>query len=348
MVGTNISASSALWKCAPALAAGNTFIFKPSEVTPLTANILAGIFKESGLPSGVFQVIHGPASVGSALISSPLISKVSFTGQPSTGITVYRTAAANLKPVTLELGGKSPFIVFPDADLQKAVNCCMVANFYSTGQVCTNGTRVFVHESILDEFTSLLKKTVEETIRAGDPLDSATNYGPVVSKQHYEKVRSYISHGINDDKAVVLTGGLSAPASLSSDFKNGYFISPTIFTSCRDDMRICREEIFGPVCCILSFRDKAEVIQRANDTELGLAAGVFTRNLDTAHEVIGKINAGICWINSWGESPAQMPVGGWGMSGVGFENGSEALAQFTKIKSVLVEHGDIEPAFSKL
>ncbi|TGZ81288.1 putative betaine aldehyde dehydrogenase [Ascodesmis nigricans] len=338
----------ALWKCAPALAAGNTFIFKPSEVTPLTATLLAQILTTAGLPPGVFQLLHGASTVGSALISDPRISKVSFTGQPSTGITVYRTASQNLLPVTLELGGKSPFIVFPDADIDRAVDCCMTANFYSSGQVCTNGTRVFVHETICAEFTRQLKAKVEEAVRIGDPLDPGTNFGPVVSRQHYEKVVSYINHGIREDKATLVIGGPEKPETLPEELKSGFYVNPTIFTDCTDGMKIVREEIFGPVACILSFSSKEEVIRRANDTVLGLAAGVFTRDLDTACEVMDEVNAGICWVNSWGESPAQMPVGGWGLSGLGFENGSEALAQFTKGKSVLVENGAVEPAFSKL
>ncbi|KAA8906818.1 betaine aldehyde dehydrogenase [Sphaerosporella brunnea] len=336
----------ALWKCAPALAAGNTFIFKPSEVTPLTASILASILTEAGLPPGVFNVIHGGATVGAALCSHPRVAKVSFTGQPSTGISVYTAAAKTLKPVTLELAGKSPFIVFADADLTAAVDCCLTANFFSTGQVCTNGTRVFVHSSIMGEFTSLLVQKAKECIRAGDPLDPATNFGPLVSKQHYEKVVAYIRHGVDVDKASLLLGGTSV--SLPPPFDSGFFLPPTIFTDCTDAMKIVREEIFGPVACLLSFETLDEAIARANDTELGLAAGVFTKDLDIAHRVVAKVNAGICWINTWGESPAQMPVGGWGFSGLGVENGVEALDAFTRNKSVLVENGSVVPAFAKL
>lgn len=343
-----LTGSSALWKCAPALAAGNTFIFKPSEVTPLSAYILAQILTEAGLPPGVFNLVHGLGSVGAVLCADPRVAKVSFTGQPSTGIAVYTAAAKTLKLVTLELGGKSPFIVLPDADLDAAVDACVTANFASSGQVCTNGTRVFVHADIFDRFERLLVHKVKTGVRAGDPMDRDVNFGPVVSKQHYEKVLNYIRHGINEDKATLLLGGVEKPSSLRAPFTSGYYITPTVFTDCNDTMRIVREEIFGPVACLLRFSSVEEAIARANDTELGLAAGVFTRDLNMAHKVMAEVHAGICWINTWGESPAQMPVGGWGYSGVGFENGAEALRQFVKNKSVLVENGEVVPAFAKL
>jgi betaine-aldehyde dehydrogenase len=332
-----LTGNRALWKCAPALAAGNTFVFKPSEVTPLTAYILAEVLSEAGLPPGVFNLVHGLGPVGAALCSDPRVAKVSFTGQPSTGISVYTAAAKSLKAVTLKLGGKSPFIVFPDADLDAAVNACLAANFFS-GQVCTNGTRVFIHEHIYDRFSALLVQKVTDCVRAGDPLHADTNFGPLVSKAHYEKVLSYIHHGISVDKATLLLGGPQKPTTLT----------PTIFTHCTDSMRIVREEIFGPVACLLTFSTVEEVISRANDTKLGLAAGVFTRDLNTAKKVMAEVQAGICWVNNWGESPAQMPVSGWGYSGVGFENGKEALRQFVKNKSVLVENGVVVPVFVKL
>ncbi|KAI5799904.1 betaine aldehyde dehydrogenase [Geopyxis carbonaria] len=335
----------ALWKCAPALAAGNTFVFKPSEVTPLTANILAEVFTAAGLPPGVFNVVHGPGAVGAALTRDPRVAKVSFTGQPSTGILVNQSAAAGLKHVTLELGGKSPLIIMADADLDAAVDAAITANFYSSGQVCTNGTRVFVHADIHDAFVEELKTRMAATIRVGDPLAADTNFGPLVSAAQYAKVRSYIAHGLTVDGATLLTGGLARPAGATA---HGYYVAPTVFTHCSDGMKIVRDEIFGPVACVLRFGSVAEVVRRANDTALGLAAGVFTRDLDTAHRVVGGVRAGICWINTWGESPAQMPVGGWGFSGLGVENGKEALRQFTRGKSVLVEHGGVAPAFAKL
>ncbi|PWW77605.1 aldehyde dehydrogenase [Tuber magnatum] len=340
----------ALWKCAPALAAGNTFIFKPSEVTPLTANILAEVFTAAGLPSGVFNVVHGSGRVGAWLSSCSGVAKISFTGQVETGKKVYASAAgSSLKNVTLELGGKSPFIVLPGADLGLAADAAMVANFYSCGQVCTNGTRVFVHSSIKSKFEDLLLERARDGIRAGDPLDPNVNFGPLVSEGHAGKVKGYIRHGEEVDKARLLCGGSKQAVSLpdGKGLEGGFFVAPTIFTDCDDSMLICREEIFGPVLCILTYETEEEVVRRANDTELGLAAGVFTKDIDAAHRVIGKMNAGICWINTWGESPAEMPAGGWGLSGVGFENGSEALSQFVRTRCVLVENGGFPAVFSK-
>jgi len=273
----------------------------------------------------------------------------SFTGQVSTGKKVYASAAgSSLKSVTLELGGKSPFIVLPEADLSLAADAAMVANFYSCGQVCTNGTRVFVHSSIKSKFEKLLLERVRDGIRAGDPLDPNVNFGPLVSEAHSEKVKGYIRHGEEVDKARLLCGGLKRAASLpdGKGLEKGFFVAPTIFTDCNDSMLICREEIFGPVLSILTYETEEEVIRRANDTELGLAAGVFTKDIDAAHRVIGRMNAGICWINTWGESPAEMPAGGWGLSGVGVENGSEALSQFVRTRSVLVQSGPFPAVFS--
>lgn len=342
-------ACSALWKCAPALVTGNTFVFKPSEVTPLTANILAQILAEAGLPAGVFNVVHGGPGVGQWLTTCPRVAKVSFTGQPSTGAKVYAASATTLKAVTLELGGKSPLIVFADADLALAADCAVTANFYSSGQVCTNGTRVFIHRSVATQFRAMLVQRVKDGIRAGDPLAPDTNFGPLVSAAQFEKVRSYIAHGATIDRATLLCGGLDPPPNLSPPtLRKGYYVAPTIFADCNDDMKIVTDEIFGPVMALLEFDTEEEVIRRANDTQLGLAAGVFTTDLARAHRVLDRVNAGICWINTWGESPAQMPVGGWGLSGVGFENGAEAMAQFVRNKSVLVEGGRVDAVFSKL
>ncbi|KAL7268560.1 hypothetical protein RUND412_008815 [Rhizina undulata] len=333
----------ALWKSAPALAAGNTFIFKPSEITPLSAYILAEIYTAAGLPPGVFNVVHGGPEIGKWLCESPQIAKVSFTGQVSTGRKVYTTAGNRLIPVTLELGGKSPMIIFADVDLEHAVDCALTANFFSSGQVCTAGTRVFVHESIKGAFETLLLKKLKDGIRLGDPLNSDTNFGPLVSKAQMKKVSAYINHGISVDNATLLT---ETEIDLRQELRNGYFVPPTIFTNCTDTMKIVREEIFGPVMCILSFSTETEVLKRANDSELGLAAGVFTSDVRRAHRVAGALNAGIVWVNGWGDSPAEMPVGGWGDSGVGFENGRECLKEFGKWRSVLVDGGRGEGWFA--
>lgn len=314
-------------------------------MTPLTALVLASLFTTAGLPPGVFNVLQGDGSVGAALSSDPRIAKISFTGQTSTGTSVYTSAAKTLKHVTLELGGKSPLIVFPDANLSAAVDACLTANFFSSGQVCTAGSRVFVHRDIRAAFQELLVARVLDCVRPGNPMALETNFGPLVSETQRRRVETYIRHGSETDHATLLLGGLGSPPELPP---GGYYVRPTVFTDCTDDMRIVREEIFGPVACLLEFTSEEEVVRRANGLEYGLAAGVFTRDLDTAHRVVAGVRAGIFWVNTWGESPAQMPVGGWGCSGLGVENGEEALGLFARNKSVLVESGDAPVAFAKL
>ncbi|THV48879.1 hypothetical protein BGAL_0223g00210 [Botrytis galanthina] len=339
----------ALWKSAPCLAAGNCMVYKPSEVTPLHGQILAQVYAEAGLPPGVFNIVHGDGSVGGYLTTHPGIAKVSFTGQVSTGQKVAASAAGGMKYVTMELGGKSPLIILPDTDLENAVDGAMMANFYSTGQVCTNGTRVFVHESMKSAFEKRLVEKMEY-IRALEPMDANSNFGPLVSEIHYKKVLNYIRHGIENDKAKLLYGGPEKPTNIPSGHESGFWVRPTVFTDCTDDMLITREEIFGPVLCILTYSTTEEVIRRANDTNLGLAAGVFGKNINECHEVIGQIEAGITWINSWGESPAEMSVGGWKMSGVGVENGRRGLNAWVRERSTLVQNGggEVGTVFCKL
>ncbi|MBS8269859.1 betaine-aldehyde dehydrogenase [Halomonas sp. DP1Y21-3] len=331
----------ACWKSAPALAAGNAVVFKPSEVTPLTTMILAEVFTEAGLPDGVFNVVHGEAEVGQAITGHPDIAKVSFTGEVGTGKKVMSaSAASSLKDVTMELGGKSPLIVCRDADLVRAADAAMMANFYSSGQICTNGTRVFVDNAVKADFEALLEERVAR-IKAGDPMDPSVNFGPLVSFEHQQKVLSYIELG-KQQGARVLAGG---DAWDQGDWAKGAWAAPTVFTDCTDDMRIVREEIFGPVMSVLGFDSDEEVLERANATTYGLAAGVFTESLNRAHRLIHRLEAGICWINTWGESPAEMPVGGYKQSGVGRENGIETLAHYTQTKSVQVEMGPFESVF---
>ncbi len=332
----------ALWKSAPALAAGNAMIFKPSEVTSLTTLRLAEIYSEAGLPDGVFNVLTGSgAEVGQWLTEHPGIEKISFTGGTVTGKKVMANASGStLKEVTMELGGKSPLIVFEDADLNRAADIAMMANFYSTGQVCTNGTRVFVPRALLSRFEGKLLERIKR-IRLGDPLDERTNFGPLTSFAHLEKVLGYIATG-RQQGARLLCGGHRVE---DGELARGAYVAPTVFSDCTDDMTIAREEIFGPVMSLLVYDDEEEVVRRANDTEYGLAAGIVTRDLARAHRVIHRLEAGICWINTWGESPAQMPVGGYKQSGVGRENGLTTLAQYTRIKSVQVELGDFASVF---
>ncbi|KHT01960.1 betaine-aldehyde dehydrogenase [Pectobacterium brasiliense] len=332
----------ALWKSAPALAAGNAMIFKPSEVTSLTALKLAEIYTEAGLPAGVFNVLTGTGkSVGQALTTHPGIAKVSFTGGIASGKTVMANAAGStLKEVTMELGGKSPLIIFDDADLDKAADIAMMANFFSSGQVCTNGTRVFIPQALQAQFEEKILARVQR-IRIGDPTDEQVNFGPLVSFPHRESVLRYIESGKREG-ARVLVGG---EPMTDEKYAQGAFVAPTVFTDCRDDMKIVREEIFGPVMNILTYQNEDEVIRRANESEYGLAAGIVTRDLNRAHRVIHQLEAGICWINTWGESPAEMPVGGYKHSGVGRENGITTLEHYTQIKSVQVELGEFRSVF---
>jgi betaine-aldehyde dehydrogenase len=331
----------ACWKSAPALAAGNAMIFKPSEITPLSALKLAEIYLEAGVPAGVFNVVQGDGRVGALLATHPDIAKVSFTGGVETGKKVMSLAGgSSLKDVTMELGGKSPLIVFDDADLDRAADIAVTANFFSAGQVCTNGTRVFVQRTVFERFEALILERVKR-VRVGSPTDSQTNFGPLVSAAQLHKVLGFIESG-KQEGARLIAGGSRI---VHGAFAQGQYVQPTIFTDCRDDMRIVREEIFGPVMSILVFDEESEVVERANATEYGLAAGVVTENIGRAHRVIHALEAGICWINTWGESPAEMPVGGYKQSGVGRENGITTLEHYTNIKSVQVELGPYQPVF---
>ncbi|KZZ89321.1 betaine aldehyde dehydrogenase [Ascosphaera apis ARSEF 7405] len=337
----------ALWKSAPCLAAGNTMVYKPSEYTPLHGLTLAQIYKEAGLPDGVFNVVHGAGEVGAYLSQHPDIAKVSFTGQVSTGMKVAGSAAGTMKYVTMELGGKSPLIILPDADISYAVDAAMMANFYSTGQVCTNGTRVFVPAAMKSAFERQLLEKMQY-VRLGPLMDMKVNMGPLSSKPHLEKVKSYIRHGIEQDKAKLLYGGLETPK-LPKELQNGYWITPTVFTDCTDDMKIVQEEIFGPVMSILYYDTVPEAVSRANNTNLGLAAGVVGTNISEANKVAAQLEAGITWVNTWGESPAEMPVGGWKHSGVGVENGHRGIEAWVRNKSTLIENGgSVGSVFSKL
>jgi betaine-aldehyde dehydrogenase len=330
----------ACWKAAPALACGNAMIFKPAELTPFTAVKLEEIFLEAGLPPGVFQVVQGFAETGRLLTRHPDIRKVSLTGEVGTGKAVMTDAAQTLKNVTLELGGKSPLIVFDDAKLNNAVSGALLANFYSSGQVCSNATRVFVHRSIKAAFLEQLVKRVG-AMRVGDPMDPATQVGALVSEQHMLKVLSYIDRGRAEGAKLVVGGNRVTTGALSK----GYFVAPAIFDNCRDDMGIVREEIFGPVMSIMDFDDEREVIERANATEFGLAAGVFTNDLTRAHRVIAQLQAGTCWINHYNVTPIEMPFGGVKMSGLGRENGRAAIEHYTQLKSVYVALGDIDAPY---
>jgi betaine-aldehyde dehydrogenase len=330
----------ASWKTAPALAAGNAMIFKPSELTPVTAVELAKIVEEAGAPKGLLNVVQGKGDVGQALATHPGIAKISLTGSVPTGKRVMAAAAGTLKHVTMELGGKSALIVFADADLDDSVSAAILGNFYTQGEICSNGTRVFVEEKVRPAF---LEKLVARTarIKIGDPLDPATQMGPLISAEHLEKVLSYVARG-EAEGAKLLTGGRRLT---EGALARGNFMSPAVFDACRDDMGIVREEVFGPLLSVLSFENEAEVVARANDTEFGLAAGLMTRDLSRAHRVASALEAGIVWINSYNLTPVAMPFGGSKQSGLGRENGLAALDFYSERKSVYVNLGRVEAPY---
>jgi betaine-aldehyde dehydrogenase len=319
-----------------ALAAGNAMIFKPSELTPATATRLAEIYIEAGVPPGVFNVLQGRGTTGALLAEHPGVAKVSLTGSVATGKRVMRTAADTLKRVTLELGGKSPLLVFDDADLEQAVSAAMLGNFYTQGEICTNCTRVFVQRPLAERFLARLEERTAR-LRVGDPMDPATEVGALISAAHHDKVLGYIDCGRREGARLVCGGG----APRVPGCEGGWFVEPTVFADCTDDMRIVQEEIFGPVLAMLVFDDEAEAVRRANATRFGLAAGVFTRDLKRAHRVAARLHAGTCWINNYNVTPIEMPFGGARESGIGHENSLLALDHYTQLKTVYVELGDV-------
>ncbi len=332
----NYPTQIACWKGAPALACGNSMVFKPSETTPLCALKVAEILHEAGLPAGIYNVIQGLGEVGASLITDPRVAKVSLTGSVPTGKKVYAAAAAQMKHVTMELGGKSPLLIFDDADLENAVGGAILGNFYSSGQVCSNGTRVFVQKGIKEAFLKRLTERLSNAV-IGDPLDEATNFGPMVSEKQMKIVLDYIEKGENEGARLV-SGGKRLD-------RVGFYLEPTVFADVTDNMIIAREEIFGPVMAVLDFESEEEAITRANDTEFGLSAGVFTRDLSRAHRVIARLEAGSCYINSYNDAPVEAPFGGTKMSGVGRENSKAAINHYSEVKSVYVRMGDVEAPY---
>jgi betaine-aldehyde dehydrogenase len=288
----------------------------------------------------VFQVVQGYADTGRLLTRHPAIRKISLTGEVGTGKAVMSDAAQTLKNVTLELGGKSPLIIFEDAKLDNAVAGALLANFYSAGEVCSNGTRVFVHRSLKAAFLERLVARVA-AMRIGDPMDPTTQVGALISQPHMEKVLSYVALG-RAEGARLLIGGSRVT---SGDLAKGFFVAPAVFDACRDDMAIVREEIFGPVMSVLEFTTEEEVIARANATDFGLSAAVFTNDLTRAHRVIARLQAGTCWINHYNVTPVELPFGGVKMSGLGRENGRAALEHYTQLKSVYVAMGDVDAPY---
>ena len=328
----NYPTQIAAWKAAPALACGNSMIFKPSETTPLCALKVAEILHAAGLPAGLFNVVQGLGDVGASLVADKRVDKVSLTGSLSTGRKVYSAAAVGMKNVTMELGGKSPLIIFDDANLEDAVSGAILANFYSSGQICSNGTRVFVQKSIKSAFLARLAERVGMAV-LGNPMDEATNFGPLVSLAQLELIEGFIAKG-KAEGAQLISGGerLDWP---------GFWITPAIFSNVTDDMTIACEEMFGPILSVLEFDDEAEVLARANNTQYGLAAGVFTLNLPRAHRMVKSLDAGTCYINTYNDAPVEAPFGGKKLSGIGRENSKAAINHYSQLKSVYVKMSEL-------
>ncbi len=317
----------AAWKIAPALACGNVVILKPAEQTPLTALRLGELILESGLPESVVQIVTGfGPGAGSSIAEHPDIDKVAFTGSTEVGKLILKASAGNLKRVSLELGGKSPNIIFPDADMQSAVFGSMLGIFMNQGQVCCAGSRVFVQESMYDQFTDSLAQ-MAQSLTLGNPLDTSTRMGPLVSKEQHERVLGYLDIG-KKEGAKAKVGGEAG------NQERGYFVKPTVFTDVKNSMKIAREEIFGPVAAAIRFKDENDAIFQGNDTTYGLAAAVWTKDISRAHKIARSLKAGTVWINCYGMIDPMSPFGGYKQSGFGRELGKYAIDLYTQIKSV--------------
>ncbi|MGM9925925.1 MAG: aldehyde dehydrogenase family protein [Bacillus sp. (in: firmicutes)] len=319
----------AMWKLGAALATGCTVVLKPAEQTPLTALYLAELIEEAGFPPGVINIVPGFGSTaGQALVDHPQIDKIAFTGSTRVGKSIMESAAKSLKRVTLELGGKSPNIILEDANLAKAIPGALNGVMFNQGQVCCAGSRVFIQKKLYDNVLADMVSHAK-SIKQGAGLDPSTQIGPLVSSVQQNRVMDYIEKGI-DEGAELLVGG-------SKPTEDGYFVSPTIFSDVNDEMTIAREEIFGPVISAMPFNDLDEIIDRANATPYGLAAGLWTENISNAHYVANKLRAGTVWVNCYNAFDAASPFGGYKQSGIGREMGSYALNNYTEVKSVWVK-----------
>jgi aldehyde dehydrogenase (NAD+) len=319
----------AAWKLGPALCCGNTVVLKPAEQTPLTALRLGELILEAGLAEGVVNIITGfGPGAGSSIAEHPDVDKVAFTGSTEVGKIILKASAGNLKRVSLELGGKSPNIIFPDADMKEAVPTSMMGVFFNSGQVCCAGTRIFVQKDMYDNVVDQLT-TFSKGMSYGDPLDPKTVMGPVVSKEQFDRVKNYLDVG-KKEGAKVTAGGEPGTG-------KGYFVKPTVFADVNNNMKIAREEIFGPVATAIPFKDESDAVLQGNDTEYGLAAAVWTRDIGRAHKVARALKAGTVWVNCYNQIDAISPFGGYKQSGFGRELGKHALELYSQVKSVYVK-----------
>jgi len=334
----NYPLQTCTWKVAPALACGNTFVYKPSPLAPLAAVVLGEVLKDAGVPDGVYNVVQGEGEAGSLLSNHPNLDKLSFTGSVPTGTKIMEAGAKAIKNVTLELGGKSPLIIFEDANLKNAVKGALMANFLTQGEVCSNGTRIFIQRGIYDKFMAEFVRQAKQ-MKVGDPMAEDTTVGGTICEAHAKKVLGYVSLA-REEGARVLCGG--ERVTVPGDCEAGWYLSPAVVTDCRDDMRFVQEEIFGSVAACLVFDTEEEVVRRANNTTFGLAGGVFTQDLGRAHRVTGALEAGTTYINTFNLAPAELPFGGYKMSGIGRENGLAAIEHYTQYKTVYVEMNDVD------
>jgi aldehyde dehydrogenase (NAD+) len=329
----------AAWKLGPALAAGNTVVLKLAEQTPLSALYLATLIQRAGFPPGVVNVINGTGRIaGAALVQHPLVDKVAFTGSTATGREIMKMAAGTMKNITLETGGKSPLLVFDDADLEQAAKWAHIGIMSNMGQICTATSRILVQKGVSEKFLSLFKEAVKTTSKVGDPFAEDTFQGPQITKSQLDKVLSYVEAGKTDGATLVCGGERLTSATKEG---KGYFVAPTVFTDVKDSMSIFREEVFGPFAVVSTFETEDEAVDRANDTTYGLGAAVFTKDVARAHKVARRIEAGMVWVNSSNDSDFRVPFGGVKMSGIGRELGEAGLDAYTNKKAVHVNLGTV-------